>query len=115
MSGLGQSRHFDPALLTSVLPRLADNLRVVQHVAKVPILLQKSGARDRVVRPFVRSNGLTPPALRLFTQLRRYAMHRTCAGGGRATRVASRRRFCAMAARTNSSWAPRGPRSRSRL
>ena len=79
------------------------------------ILLQKSGARDRVVRPFVRSNGLTPPALRLFTQLRRYAMHRTCAGGGRATRVASRRRFCAMAARTNSSWAPRGPRSRSRL
>jgi hypothetical protein len=41
-------------------------------------------------------------------------MHRARSGGGRATSDASRRRFWAMAARTNSSWAPRGPRSRSR-
>jgi len=43
-----------------------------------------------------------------------YAMHRTWASGGRATSATSRRRFSAMEARTNSSWAPRGPRSRSR-
>jgi hypothetical protein len=43
-----------------------------------------------------------------------YAMHRTWASGGRATSATSRRRLWAMAARTNSSWAPRGPRSRSR-
>jgi hypothetical protein len=33
------------------------------------------------------------PALTLSTQLQRYAMHRTCAGGGRATNDASRRRY----------------------
>src|SRR5260221_8106498 len=36
MSQLGQSRHFDRALLTSGLPRLADILRVIRHVSKVP-------------------------------------------------------------------------------
>jgi hypothetical protein len=41
-------------------------------------------------------------------------MPRARAGGGRATNDASRRRFCAIAARTNSFWAPRGPRRRSR-
>jgi hypothetical protein len=53
-------------------------------------------------------------SLTRFTQRHRYAMHRTWASGGRATSATSRRRFWAMAARTNSSWAPRGPRSRSR-
>jgi hypothetical protein len=43
----------------------------------------------------------------------RYATHSAWAGGGRATSDV-RRKFWAMAARTNSSWAPRGPRSRSR-
>jgi hypothetical protein len=33
------------------------------HVHYGSILLQKSGARDRVVRPFIRSNGLTPPSI----------------------------------------------------
>jgi hypothetical protein len=33
-----------------------------------------------------------------------------CTGYGRATNLASRRRFWAMEARTNSSWAPRWPR-----
>src|ERR1700694_5204208 len=33
---LGQSRHFDRAPLTSGLPRLADILRVIRHVSKVP-------------------------------------------------------------------------------
>jgi hypothetical protein len=32
----GQSRHFDGALLTSDIPRLADMLSVVRHVANVP-------------------------------------------------------------------------------
>jgi hypothetical protein len=36
MSHMGQSRHFDRAPLTSGLPRLADNLRVILHVSKVP-------------------------------------------------------------------------------
>src|SRR5580692_5537085 len=58
--------------------------------------------------------GFDLPALTLSTQLRHYAVHRTGYGGGRATSDASRRKFWAMAARTNSSWAPRGPRSRSR-
>jgi len=43
-----------------------------------------------------------------------YARHGSAAGGGRATSFASRRRFCAIAARVNSSCAPHGPRNRSR-
>src|SRR5512133_2394841 len=38
-----------------------------------------------------------------------YARHGSAAGGGRATSFASRRRFCAIAARVNSSCAPHGP------
>jgi hypothetical protein len=37
--------------------------------------------------------GFDPPALTPFTQLLRYAMHGTWAGGGRATSIASRLRF----------------------
>jgi hypothetical protein len=33
---MGQSRHFDRAPLTSGLPQLADILRVIRHVSKVP-------------------------------------------------------------------------------
>jgi hypothetical protein len=36
MSAWGQSRRFDRAPLTSGLPRLADILRVIRHVSKVP-------------------------------------------------------------------------------
>jgi hypothetical protein len=36
MSLVGQSRHFARAPLTSGLPRLADILRVIRHVSKVP-------------------------------------------------------------------------------
>ena len=46
MSAKGQSRHFDPASLTSGLPRIADVLRTGQHVRNVPILLQKSFGGD---------------------------------------------------------------------
>jgi hypothetical protein len=57
------------------------------------ILLQKSAAADgRSVISFGAA-GFDPPALTPSTQLQLYAMHRTGAGGGRATRVASRRRF----------------------
>jgi hypothetical protein len=38
----GQNRRFDSRPATSGLPRLADILRVIRHVSKVPILLQKS-------------------------------------------------------------------------
>jgi len=59
----------------------------------VPILLQKSVVTDRAVMLLVKSRGFDPPALTPSTLLQLYAMHRTCAGGGRATKVASRRRF----------------------
>jgi hypothetical protein len=36
MSGMGQSRHFDCAPLTSGLPQLADILSGIRHVSKVP-------------------------------------------------------------------------------
>src|ERR1700733_12960136 len=58
--------------------------------------------------------GFDLPALRLSTQLRHYAVHRTGYGGGRGNREGGRLKFWAMAARTNLFWAPRGPRSRSR-
>src|SRR5882762_11876274 len=98
----------------SVLPSTADVVGPPRHVRKVPILLQKSAATDRAVMPFVKGRGFDPPALTPATQLQRYAVHRAWAGGGVASSDASRRGFWAMAARTNSSWAPRGPRSRSR-
>ena len=79
------------------------------------ILLQKSAVTAECRSAIsLRATGFDPPALTPSTQLLRYAIHRARAGGGRATSDASRRRFWAMAARTNSSWAPRGPRSRSR-
>jgi hypothetical protein len=43
-----------------------------------------------------------------------YAAHKGTNGGGRATNLASLRRFCAIAANVNSDWAPHGPRNRSR-
>src|SRR5258705_3576693 len=43
-----------------------------------------------------------------------YAAHKGTNGGGRATNLASLRRFCAIAANVNSNWAPHGPRNRSR-
>ena len=36
MSLVGQSRHFDRPPVTSALPREADILRVIRHVAEVP-------------------------------------------------------------------------------
>ena len=56
------------------------------------------------------------PALTLWPDARSgYAAHAAAGvGGGRATSLASRRRFCAIAASVNSSCAPRGPRSRRR-
>jgi hypothetical protein len=43
-----------------------------------------------------------------------YAAQAAAIGGGRTISLASRRRFCAMAASVNSSCAPRGPRNRRR-
>ena len=56
------------------------------------------------------------PALTLWPGARSGYAARAAAGvgGGRATSLASRRRFCAIAASVNSSCAPRGPRSRRR-
>ena len=47
------------------------------NVAYWQILLQKSAATDLVVGLFVESRGFDALALTLFTQLQRYAMHRT--------------------------------------
>jgi hypothetical protein len=69
-------------------------LRAIQNnVAYWQILLQKSAAVDYAVVPFRWGGGIDALAPTLFTQFQRYAMHRTCAGGGRATARASRRRF----------------------
>ena len=44
-----------------------------------------------------------------------YEAHRPTAGGGLGTNLASRRKFCAIAASVNSSCAPQGPRNRRRF
>ena len=55
---------------------------------------RKSRPCPMMVRPFhLGRRGWCLQSPTLVTQLLRYAMHRACAGGGRATRVASRRRF----------------------
>jgi hypothetical protein len=89
-------------------------LRTSQAVRFVPILLQKSVGCDGRSTFSFGAAGLDPPPLTPSAQLQRYAMHRASAGGGRAASAASRRRFWAIAARSNSSWAPLGPRSLSR-
>jgi hypothetical protein len=43
----GQSRHFNRAPLTSGLPRLADILRVIRCVSKVPIPDVKTAPLER--------------------------------------------------------------------
>jgi hypothetical protein len=68
-------------------------VRPPRHVGFVPILLQKSTVTDRAVMPLVKGRGFDPPALTPSTLFQLYAMHTTFAGGGRATKVASRRRF----------------------
>ena len=77
----------------SGLPLTIDVTRAKARFGCGPILLQKSGATGCAVGPFVKSRGFGAPALALFTQLPRYAMHRARIGGGRATKAASRRRF----------------------
>src|SRR5437870_5106077 len=53
--------------------------------------------------------------LMLRTERNAHAAHAIdVTGGGRATSLASRFRFCAIAARVNSNAAPLGPRSRNR-
>jgi hypothetical protein len=52
MSGSGQSRHFDPASLTSGLPKIADILRVGRHVSeKVPQAGIKAKFTDVILWP----------------------------------------------------------------
>src|ERR1700726_2263190 len=78
----------------SALHPKADSSQTSRHVRKVPILLQKSVASDGCPSAILlRAAGFDLPALTLSTQLQRYAMHRTSAGGGRATNAANRRRF----------------------
>src|SRR6476646_11357972 len=108
---MGQSRRFDRPPTTSGLPRGTDIARAVRLVRFAPILLQKSVSVDDLSGISLRAVGVDLPTLTLSTQLPRYAMHMAPAGGGRATSDASRRRFWAIAARTNSSWAPRGAKN----
>src|SRR6478672_10777876 len=95
----------------NTIPSTADIYPTGQQVRFVPILLQKSVSVDDLSGISLRAVGVDLPTLTLSTQLPRYAMHMAPAGGGRATSDASRRRFWAIAARTNSSWAPRGAKN----
>ena len=77
-------------------------------------VLDRGGCRDFVKRLQLSahwSGGIDRLALTLGNG---YAKHAAVVGGGRATSLASRRRFCAIAASVNSSCAPDGPRNRSR-
>ncbi len=47
----GQTRHFERTPLTSGLPRLADILRVIRHVAKVPIAVMLAFGSTDHCRP----------------------------------------------------------------
>jgi hypothetical protein len=64
-----------------------------RQVRKGPILLQKSVVEGDDPPISSGAAGFDPPALTLSTQLRRYGMQRTSAGGGRAASAASRRKF----------------------
>src|SRR5262245_55665634 len=54
-----------------------------------------------------RSRGVAAPVVSFIRKA--YATHAQAVGGGRMVNLASRRKFSAMAARVNSSCAPRGP------
>src|SRR6266403_4892338 len=104
----------------SALPPKADSNRTSRHVRKVPILLQKSAYRRRGTADAffeaIHCHPLLCGRLTLdFTDAcNAYAAHKGANGGGRATNLASLRRFCAIAANVNSNWAPHGPRNRNR-
>src|ERR1700694_5348853 len=86
-----------------------------------PILLQKSAYRRRgMAGAFFEAIHCHPLdcagdfTLDFTDACNAYAAHKGANGGGRATNLASLRRFCAIAANVNSNWAPYGPRNRSR-
>jgi hypothetical protein len=64
--------------------------------------------------PFSSRNS-TPADSNACLSTARVATHAEAMGGGRATTLASLRRFCAIAASVTSNRAPYGPRNRSRL
>ena len=105
------------------LMKAAGNTRTSRQTSSqvrlVPILLQKSAIIAARLPPRFLGTVLTIRSLQsaeagALTHDIGYARHGSAAGGGRATSFASRRRFCAIAARVNSSCAPHGPRNRSR-
>src|SRR5258706_198041 len=86
----------------SALPPKADSNRTSRHVRKVPILLQKSAYRRRGTADAffeaIHCHPLLCGRLTLdFTDAcNAYAAHKGANGGGRATNLASLRRFCAI-------------------
>src|ERR1700752_4174115 len=79
------------------------------------------GWADDFLRPAFRASPIwggrsdALEALTLQTERHAHATHAAdVIGGGRMTSLASRLRFCAMAASVNSNWAPLGPRKRNR-
>jgi len=105
----------------SALPLEADIRRAGCDVRVVPILLQNrhiDGAGRPVhffeaihCHPLDCAGDLRSTLLTLATLTQRT---KGANGGGRATNLASLRRFCAIAANVNSNWAPHGPRNRNR-
>src|SRR5258706_634817 len=89
----------------SALPPKADSNRTSRHVRKVPILFQKSAYRRRGTADAffeaIHCHPLLCGRLTLdFTDAcNAYAAHKGANGGGRATNLASLRRFCAIAAK----------------
>ena len=110
------------AALYSLVLLHCSGLEVADFVAKVGGEIGVSPAANVGAAPSCRSLQLErrldalvlTPATQLRTLPDAHATHAATAGGGRATSLASRRRFWAMAASVNSNWAPRGPRSRRR-
>ncbi len=89
-------------------PRLAD---FVAEVGELKSLAFPVSFLSCLLHPLDVAAGSEVSAL---TPRNAYAVQNAAAGGGRTISLASRRRFCAMAASVNSSCAPRGPRNRRR-
>ena len=61
-----QSRHFDRAPLTSGLPRLADILRVIRHVSKVPTMRKEATCDYNIMGEVSLARTPRPPASHRF-------------------------------------------------
>ena len=116
-----ENRRSPPLICSSSVAALGPCLLLADFVAEVGDERKQAPPRRRsevlASTRSVGSGGFEATALTLErnpTSPGAYATAATASGGGRATSLASLRRFCAIAASMNSNWAPRGPRNRKR-